>query len=299
MGSEERGGDCLPTSLFALRYSLLARSWRVATPFAEAPRTTKFPCNGAHLSGHAALRRRRVSPGGSDRQKGARCRRYSKRCCNALPDLRSGPTPRAVPMPACTPAEWLSAARCRRAGPPMPSNGHSTRSCRKIAGPKRCGRCTRGFTHACPPPVGSTAISSAPIPALPRPSAGATSGPWDGHWIATVSTSRPIRSWVSTISTPSASGALRVPTNAVAFVRPGGRPGPRAQGVVFDIAADRLPSPHGPNAGGHDGGHRPRTPRLSDMDRLLALDASVTTSPPAPARGLYFVAAEYPEQCFA
>ena len=38
---------------------------------------------------------------------------------------------------------------------------------------------------------------------------------------------------------------------------------------------------------------------LSDMDRLLALDASVTTSPPAPARGLYFAAAEYPVECFA
>ena len=38
---------------------------------------------------------------------------------------------------------------------------------------------------------------------------------------------------------------------------------------------------------------------LSDMDRLLSLDAAVTTSPPAPARGLYFVAAEYPAECFA
>ena len=38
---------------------------------------------------------------------------------------------------------------------------------------------------------------------------------------------------------------------------------------------------------------------LSDMDRLLALDTSVTTSPPAPARGLYFAAAEYPVECFA
>jgi tRNA pseudouridine38-40 synthase len=36
-----------------------------------------------------------------------------------------------------------------------------------------------------------------------------------------------------------------------------------------------------------------------DLDRLLAGEPGVTTSPPAPARGLYFVAAEYPDACFA
>jgi tRNA U38,U39,U40 pseudouridine synthase TruA len=38
---------------------------------------------------------------------------------------------------------------------------------------------------------------------------------------------------------------------------------------------------------------------LSDMARLLDLDPGLTTSPPAPARGLYFVAADYPPECFA
>jgi len=42
-------------------------------------------------------------------------------------------------------------------------------------------------------------------------------------------------------------------------------------------------------------GRRP----LSDMQRLLALDPEVRTSPPAPPEGLFFVAAEYPPECFA
>ena len=42
-------------------------------------------------------------------------------------------------------------------------------------------------------------------------------------------------------------------------------------------------------------GRRP----LSDMHRLLALDPEVRTSPPAPPEGLFFVAAEYPPECFA
>lgn len=36
-----------------------------------------------------------------------------------------------------------------------------------------------------------------------------------------------------------------------------------------------------------------------DMARLLALDPGVRTSPPAPAEGLFFVAAEYPPEWFA
>jgi tRNA pseudouridine38-40 synthase len=38
---------------------------------------------------------------------------------------------------------------------------------------------------------------------------------------------------------------------------------------------------------------------LDDMHQLLAQDAAVRTSPPAPARGLYFVGAEYPAEWFA
>ncbi len=36
-----------------------------------------------------------------------------------------------------------------------------------------------------------------------------------------------------------------------------------------------------------------------DLMRLLAGEAGMRTSPPAPARGLYFMAAEYPPTCFA
>jgi tRNA pseudouridine38-40 synthase len=38
---------------------------------------------------------------------------------------------------------------------------------------------------------------------------------------------------------------------------------------------------------------------LSDMHRLLTLDSGVRTSPPAPAEGLFFVAADYPAEWFA
>lgn len=37
---------------------------------------------------------------------------------------------------------------------------------------------------------------------------------------------------------------------------------------------------------------------LADLDRLLALDPGVRTSPPAPAQGLYFITAVYPDECF-
>src|ERR1043166_800735 len=38
---------------------------------------------------------------------------------------------------------------------------------------------------------------------------------------------------------------------------------------------------------------------LTDMQRLLALDPGVRSSPPAPPQGLFFVAAEYPAECFS
>lgn len=38
---------------------------------------------------------------------------------------------------------------------------------------------------------------------------------------------------------------------------------------------------------------------LADLDRVLALDPGVRTSPPAPAQGLYFVTAVYPDEWFA
>jgi len=74
---------------------------------------------------------------------------------------------------------------------------------------------------------------------------------------------------------------------------------PESQGVRFDIAADRFLHHMVRMLVGTmvDIGLGRRA--LSDMDRMLALDARVTTSPPAPARGLYFVAAEYPTECFA
>lgn len=37
---------------------------------------------------------------------------------------------------------------------------------------------------------------------------------------------------------------------------------------------------------------------LSDMSRLLTLDPALVTSPPAPAQGLFFVAADYPTEWF-
>ena len=50
-------------------------------------------------------------------------------------------------------------------------------------------------------------------------------------------------------------------------------------GTMVDVALDRRP--------------------LGDMDRLLALDPGVRTSPPAPAQGLYFVTAVYSDEWFA
>ncbi len=50
-------------------------------------------------------------------------------------------------------------------------------------------------------------------------------------------------------------------------------------GTMVDIALERRP--------------------VEDMGRLLAATDNRETSPPAPPNGLYFVAAEYPAECFA
>ena len=42
-------------------------------------------------------------------------------------------------------------------------------------------------------------------------------------------------------------------------------------------------------------GRRP----IDDMATLLESGDNQATSPPAPPQGLYFVAAEYPDECFA
>jgi tRNA pseudouridine38-40 synthase len=73
---------------------------------------------------------------------------------------------------------------------------------------------------------------------------------------------------------------------------------PEGQGMRFEIAADRFLHHMVRMLVGTmvDIGLGRRG--LNDMARLLALDPGLTTSPPAPARGLYFVAADYPPECF-
>ncbi len=70
-------------------------------------------------------------------------------------------------------------------------------------------------------------------------------------------------------------------------------------GLVFEIAADRFLHHMVRMLVGTmmDIGLGRRA--LSDMPRLLALDQRLRTSPPAPAEGLYFVAADYPAEWFA
>jgi tRNA pseudouridine38-40 synthase len=74
---------------------------------------------------------------------------------------------------------------------------------------------------------------------------------------------------------------------------------PEGTGLVFEIAADRFLHHMVRMLVGTmvdiGLGRRP----LADMTRLLARDAQVRTSPPAPAEGLFFVAAEYPTEWFA
>jgi tRNA pseudouridine38-40 synthase len=74
---------------------------------------------------------------------------------------------------------------------------------------------------------------------------------------------------------------------------------PAGAGLVFEIAADRFLHHMVRMLVGTmvDIGLGRRA--LGDMTRLLELDPGVRTSPPAPAEGLFFVAAEYPQEWFA
>lgn len=65
-------------------------------------------------------------------------------------------------------------------------------------------------------------------------------------------------------------------------------------GLRFEIAADRFLHHMVRMLVGTMAEIGLRRRAASDMTRLLALDPTVRTSPPAPAQGLYFVAAEYP-----
>lgn len=73
---------------------------------------------------------------------------------------------------------------------------------------------------------------------------------------------------------------------------------PDGCGVTFEIAADRFLHHMVRMLVGTmtDIGLGRRTP--ADMQRLLAGDPGVRTSPPAPAEGLFFVAADYPPEWF-
>lgn len=75
-------------------------------------------------------------------------------------------------------------------------------------------------------------------------------------------------------------------------------PRPDGTGLRFEIAADRFLHHMVRMVVGTmveiSLGRRPET----DMQRLLAHDPDVRTSPPAPAEGLYFVAADYPATWF-
>lgn len=74
---------------------------------------------------------------------------------------------------------------------------------------------------------------------------------------------------------------------------------PKGVGLTFEIAADRFLHHMVRMLVGTmvDIGLGRRDP--GDMTRLLELDPGVRTSPPAPAEGLFFVAAEYPPEWFA
>jgi tRNA pseudouridine38-40 synthase len=74
---------------------------------------------------------------------------------------------------------------------------------------------------------------------------------------------------------------------------------PEGRGVMLDIAADRFLHHMVRMLVGTMVDISLGRRALSDMHRLLALDSAVRTSPPAPARGLYFVAAEYAPEWFA
>ena len=76
-------------------------------------------------------------------------------------------------------------------------------------------------------------------------------------------------------------------------------PRPDGAGVRFHIAADRFLHHMVRMLVGTmvdvGLGRRP----LADVTRLLASADNQETSPPAPPQGLYFVAADYPPECFA
>lgn len=74
---------------------------------------------------------------------------------------------------------------------------------------------------------------------------------------------------------------------------------PAGPGLVFEIAADRFLHHMVRMLVGTmvDIGLGRRA--VSDMNRLLALDSGIRTSPKAPAQGLFFVAADYPAEWFA
>ena len=73
---------------------------------------------------------------------------------------------------------------------------------------------------------------------------------------------------------------------------------PDCCGYLFEIAADRFLHHMVRMLVGTMAEIGLRRRPLSDMGRLLAQDPDVRTSPPAPAAGLYFVAASYPPEWF-
>lgn len=74
---------------------------------------------------------------------------------------------------------------------------------------------------------------------------------------------------------------------------------PDGCGLSFEIAADRFLHHMVRMLVGTMADIGLRRRALSDMSRILELDPGVRTSPPAPAEGLFFVAAEYPGEWLA
>ena len=74
---------------------------------------------------------------------------------------------------------------------------------------------------------------------------------------------------------------------------------PDGCGWIFEIAADRFLHHMVRMLVGTMGDIGLGRRALSDMERLLTPDSGLRTSPPAPPQGLFFVAADYPAECFA
>ena len=74
---------------------------------------------------------------------------------------------------------------------------------------------------------------------------------------------------------------------------------PDGHGLHFEIVADRFLHHMVRMLVGTMADIGLRRRALSDMSGLLAQTSGLTTSPPAPAQGLFFVAADYPEEWFA